>query len=140
MRKPEVRHDYLQILQFRSGSTWWRNGPAHLLSGRRNGLEVALAYDSAYGLMSDAERRSPRRDVPEHDALPEGLRRGQPGHERHSNWVAHITGGSLTAQAAIFADGPEGRRSTFSRARFSSFMTSSKSTAQAAFGQRGYCY
>jgi len=71
-------------------------------------MEAALAYDLFYGLMSEAERRTCR------DAflrnMISGCHRGYVEDNlvtsSTSNWVAHITGGSLMAQAAVFGDGP----------------------------------
>jgi hypothetical protein len=74
-------------------------------------MEAALAYDLLYDLMSDAERRTVR----------EGLFRNmvagcQKGYVEDnlvtnstSNWVAHITSGSLMCQAAVFGDAPAER-------------------------------
>lgn len=71
-------------------------------------MEAALAYDSVYSLMSEAERKIVR----------DGLFRNMvvPAHQGYvednlvtndtSNWVAHITSGSLLAQAAMFGDAP----------------------------------
>ncbi len=72
-------------------------------------MDVALAYDLCFGLLDEAERRTVR----------EGLRRNMivPAHRGYvednlvtsntSNWVAHVTGGSLMAQAATYGDGVE---------------------------------
>jgi len=71
-------------------------------------MEAALAYDLLYGLMNEAERRTCR------DAflrnMISGCHRGYVEDNlvtsSTSNWVAHIIGGSLMAQAAVFGDGP----------------------------------
>lgn len=72
-------------------------------------MDIALAYDLCHGLLDDAERRTVR----------EALRRNMiaPAHRGYvednlvtshtSNWVAHVTGGSLMAQAATYGEGPE---------------------------------
>lgn len=73
------------------------------------GMDVALAYDLLFGLMTEVERQTVRA----------GLRRNvvQGCHRSYvednlvtsntSNWVAHITGGSLMSQAAVYGDGAE---------------------------------
>lgn len=73
------------------------------------GMEYALAYDLVYDLMTDAERAAAR------DAMMRNIVMG--AHKGYveddlvtsntSNWVAHITGGSLMCQAAMYNDGPE---------------------------------
>ena len=71
-------------------------------------MEAALAYDLLYGLMSEAERETCR------DAflrnMISGCHRGYVADDLvtsdTSNWVAHVTGGSLMAQAAVFGEGP----------------------------------
>lgn len=72
-------------------------------------MDIALAYDLGFDLLDEAERRTVR----------EGLRRNMiaPAHRGYvednlvtsntSNWVAHVTGGSLMAQAATYGEGPE---------------------------------
>jgi hypothetical protein len=72
-------------------------------------MDVALAYDLCYDLLDEPERRTVR----------EALRRNMivPAHRSYvednlvtsntSNWVAHVTGGSLMAQAATYGEGPE---------------------------------
>ena len=73
-------------------------------------MEVALAYDSVYDLMSDAERQIARDGMFRNMIVPcqRGYVEDSLVTNDTSNWVAHVTGGSLTAQAAIFADGPDG--------------------------------
>ena len=73
------------------------------------GMEYALAYDLVYDLLTDAERAAAR------DAMMRNIVMG--AHKGYveddlvtsnsSNWVAHITGGSLMCQAAMYNDGPE---------------------------------
>ncbi len=72
-------------------------------------MEAALAYDLLYDMMSAAERKVCRdaffrnvisgthRSYVEDDLVTSST----------SNWVAHICGGSLMAQAAVFGDGPD---------------------------------
>ncbi|MEN6561782.1 MAG: heparinase II/III family protein [Acidobacteriota bacterium] len=83
-------------------------------------MDVALAYDLLHDTMSAAERRACR------DGLFRNVISGV--HRSYvednlvtndtSNWVAHICGGSLVAQAAVFGDGPdvEGREPYFTGA------------------------
>lgn len=71
-------------------------------------MDTALAYDLVYGLMSGDERKTVREGhfrniiVPAHKGYVED----NLVTNNTSNWVAHIAGGSLMAQAAIFADAP----------------------------------
>jgi len=71
-------------------------------------MEAALAYDLLYGLMSEAERETCREAFLRN--MISGCHRGYVEDNlvtsSTSNWVAHITGGSLMAQAAVFGDGP----------------------------------
>ncbi|MCX6561754.1 MAG: heparinase II/III family protein [Candidatus Aminicenantes bacterium] len=71
-------------------------------------MEAALAYDLFYGLMSEPERRACRDAFLRNMIL--GCHRGYVEDNlvtsSTSNWIAHVTGGSLTAQAAVFGDGP----------------------------------
>ncbi|HUT62952.1 MAG TPA: hypothetical protein VMZ04_03245, partial [Anaerolineae bacterium] len=70
---------------------------------------LALAYDLTYDLMNEQERRFIR------DALMKNIVMG--AHKTYvvnnnvtcntSNWIAHIAGGSLMVQAAMFGDGPD---------------------------------
>jgi Heparinase II/III-like protein len=72
-------------------------------------MEMALGYDILYGLMNEKERLLVR------EALMRNIVTGC--HRSYvednlvtsntSNWVAHITGGSVMCQAAIFGDGPD---------------------------------
>jgi hypothetical protein len=69
-------------------------------------MEVAFVYDNVYNLMSDAERKIVRDGMFRNMVVP-----GQRGYVEDnlvtndtSNWVAHVTSGSLLAQAAMFAD------------------------------------
>ncbi len=71
-------------------------------------MEAALAYDVFYGLMSEAERETCRAAFLRN--MISGCHRGYVEDNlvtsSTSNWVAHVTGGSLMAQAAVFGDGP----------------------------------
>jgi hypothetical protein len=72
-------------------------------------MDAALAYDLLYGLMTGDERQACR------DAFARNMIAGcHRGYVEDnlvtsdtSNWVAHIAGGSLMAQAAVFGDGPD---------------------------------
>jgi hypothetical protein len=72
-------------------------------------MDAALAYDLLYGLMTGDERQACR------DAFVRNMIAGcHRGYVENnlvtsdtSNWVAHIAGGSLMAQAAAFGDGPD---------------------------------
>jgi hypothetical protein len=71
-------------------------------------MEAALAYDLLYGLMTDDERQACRDALRRNMVL--GCHRGYVEDDLvtsdTSNWVAHVAGGSLMAQAAVFGDGP----------------------------------
>jgi hypothetical protein len=70
-------------------------------------MEAALAYDLFYGIMSEPERQACR-DAFRRNMIS-GCHRGYVEDNLvtsgTSNWIAHVTGGSLTAQAAIYGDG-----------------------------------
>ncbi len=91
---------------------WWEKRGQHTYYPVGElAMEAAFVYDSVYGLMTEAERRTVREGLFRNMIVP-----AQRGYVEDnlvtndtSNWVAHVTGGSLTAQAAIFADGPAER-------------------------------
>ncbi len=73
------------------------------------GIEMALAYDLTWDLMSENERKVAR------DGMMRFIVQG--AHEGYvvddlvisntSNWVAHITNGSLLCQTAMYGDSPD---------------------------------
>jgi hypothetical protein len=71
------------------------------------GMDVALAYDLIYDLLSENERQVVREGLWRNVVL--GCHRSYVEDNlvtsNTSNWVAHITGGSLMSQAAIYGDG-----------------------------------
>ncbi len=71
-------------------------------------MDAALAYDVFYGLMDEAERKTCRDAFARN--MIDGCHRGYVEDNLvtsgTSNWIGHVTGGSLTAQSAIFGDGP----------------------------------
>ena len=73
------------------------------------GMEMALAYDLTYDLMSENERRVVREGMMRNIVL--GCHAGYVMDDlvisNTSNWVAHITGGSLMCQAAMYGDAPD---------------------------------
>lgn len=70
---------------------------------------IALAYDLTYDLMTADESRCIRAAILKHAVQGAHITyvRDDNVTSNTSNWVAHIAGGSLMLQAAIFADGPE---------------------------------
>ncbi|MCE5248634.1 heparinase II/III-family protein [bacterium] len=70
---------------------------------------VAFAYDCTYDLMTESERAQVRRALK--DYLVKGAFKTYVENDnitaKTSNWLAMITGGSLTLQAAMFGDGPD---------------------------------
>ncbi|MCE5248745.1 heparinase II/III-family protein [bacterium] len=73
------------------------------------GMDMAMAYDLTYDLMSDTERKAVRDGMMRFIVL--GCHQGYVEDDlvtsNTSNWVAHITGGSLMCQAAMYGDGPD---------------------------------
>ncbi|MCE5249147.1 heparinase II/III-family protein [bacterium] len=73
------------------------------------GMEVALGYDLVYDLMDENERILVRSAMMKNIVL--GCHKGYVEDDlvtsNTSNWVAHITGGSLMCQAAMYGDGPD---------------------------------
>ncbi len=72
-------------------------------------MDMALAYDILYGSMNEDERRLVRQGMIRN--IVTGCHRSYVEDNlvtsNTSNWVAHITGGSIMCQAAIFGDGPD---------------------------------
>jgi hypothetical protein len=73
------------------------------------GMELALAYDLLYETMTESERAAVRKSL--RNNIIAGCHRSYVEDNlvttNTSNWVAHITGGSVMCQAAICGDGPE---------------------------------
>ena len=71
-------------------------------------MEAAFVYDSVYNLMSEAERKIVRDGMFRNMvvACQRGYVEDNLVTNDTSNWVAHVTSGSLLAQAAMFDDGP----------------------------------
>jgi len=73
------------------------------------GMDLALAYDLIYDLMDESERRICREAMMKNIVL--GCHKGYVEDDlvtnNTSNWVAHITGGSLMCQAAMYGDGAD---------------------------------
>ncbi len=73
------------------------------------GQEMALAYDLLYDTMNENERRQIRTALRKQIVL--GCHKGYVEDDivtnNTSNWVAHITGGSLMCQLAMYGDGPD---------------------------------
>lgn len=73
------------------------------------GQEMAVAYDLLYDLMDGDERKQVRNMFMQQ--IVKGCHQGYVEDDivtnNTSNWVAHITGGSLMCQAAIYGDGPD---------------------------------
>lgn len=72
-------------------------------------MEMALGYDLLYGLLNVDERSLVRQAMMRN--IVAGCHRSYVEDNlvtsNTSNWVAHITGGSLMCQAAVFGDGPD---------------------------------
>jgi len=73
------------------------------------GMDMAVGYDLLYDLMSEDERRTVRGALMKNIVL--GCHKGYVEDDlvtnNTSNWVAHITGGSLMCLAAMYGDGPD---------------------------------
>jgi hypothetical protein len=89
---------------------WWLDRGRHIYYPIGElGMDLALGYDLLYELMDESERRLVRRALKEQIVL--GCHRGYVEDNlvtnTTSNWVAHITGGSLMCQAAMYGDGED---------------------------------
>ncbi len=87
---------------------WFENRGQHIYYPVGElGMDVALAYDLVYDLLSENERQVVREGLWRNVVL--GCHRSYVEDNlvtsNTSNWVAHITGGSLMSQAAIYGDG-----------------------------------
>ena len=73
------------------------------------GMDIAIGYDLVYDLMSESERRTCRAAMMKHIVL--GCHKGYVEDDlvtnNTSNWVAHMTGGSLMCQAVMYGDGAD---------------------------------
>ena len=76
------------------------------------GMGMAVAYDLVYPLMSEHERAEVRECMMRNVVL--GCHKGYVDDNliitNISNWIAHITGGSILCQAAMYGDGPDVER------------------------------
>ncbi len=72
-------------------------------------MDMALGYDLLYDLMNEEERRLVRQAFMRN--IVTGCHRSYVEDNlvtsNTSNWIAHITGGSLMCQTAMFGDGPD---------------------------------
>jgi hypothetical protein len=73
------------------------------------GMKLAMGYDLVYDLMSESDRKTVRTALMNNIVL--GCHKGYVEDDlvtnNTSNWVAHITGGSLMCLAAMYGDGPD---------------------------------
>ena len=73
------------------------------------GMDLALGYDLIYDLLDENERKIIRSALMKNIVL--GCHKGYVEDDlvtsNTSNWVAHITGGSLLCQTAMYGDGPD---------------------------------
>lgn len=89
---------------------WWLDRGRHIYYPIGElGMDLALGYDLLYELMDESERKLVRRALKEQ--IVYGCHRGYVEDNlvtnTTSNWVAHITGGSLMCQAAMYGDGED---------------------------------
>jgi hypothetical protein len=89
---------------------WWLDRGRHIYYPIGElGMDLALGYDLLYELMDESERKLVRRALKEQIVL--GCHRGYVEDNlvtnSTSNWVAHITGGSLMCQTAMYGDGED---------------------------------
>jgi len=101
----------LKLAKFENWTHPWQTKRGRFTEHRTGAWShrLALAYDLTYDLMDENERRLIR------DAFMNNLVMG--AHITYvvnnnvtcntSNWIAHIAGGSLMLQAAMFGDGPD---------------------------------
>jgi len=89
---------------------WFKNRGQHIYYPVGEfGIEMALGYDLVFDLLSENERQLVRDALMKNIVIPchRGYVEDNLVSSQTSNWVAHITGGSLTSMAAIYSDDPE---------------------------------
>ncbi|MGD8778504.1 MAG: heparinase II/III family protein [Ignavibacteria bacterium] len=86
---------------------WWKERGQHIYYPVGElGMSLALGYDLLYDLMNEEERKVVRDAL--RKQIVEGCHKGYVEDDlvtnNTSNWVAHITGGSMMCQAAMYGD------------------------------------
>lgn len=86
---------------------WWKERGQHIYYPIGElGMYIALGYDFVYDLMNEQEREAVRNALRKQivEECHEGYVKDDLVTCNSSNWVAHITGGSLLCQAAMYDD------------------------------------
>ena len=86
---------------------WWKDRGRHIYYPIGElGMDLALGYDLLYDLMDEKERGLVRSALMKQlvEACHKGYVEDDLVTNNTSNWVAHITGGSMMCQAAMYGD------------------------------------
>ena len=86
---------------------WWKERGRHIYYPiGEMGMSLAMGYDLLYGLMNEKELEQVRNALMEQivEACHKGYVEDDLVTNNTSNWVAHITGGSMMCQAAMYGD------------------------------------
>ena len=116
---------------------WWKDRGRHIYYPIGElGIEMAVGYDLLYDLMDESERKLVRSSLM--DKIVMGCHKGYVEDNlvtnSTSNWVAHITGGSLMCQAAMYGDDPDAVQV---EPYFTGVMFKTHDLIQKAFGSGG---
>jgi hypothetical protein len=86
---------------------WWKERGQHIYYPiGEMGMGFAMGYDLLYDLMDEKEREQVRNDLIEQvvKECHKGYVEDDLVTNNTSNWVAHVTGGSMMCQAAMYGD------------------------------------
>lgn len=86
---------------------WWKERGRHIYYPiGEMGMGLAMGYDLLYDLMDEKERGQVRNALREQvvEACHKGYVEDDLVTNNTSNWVAHVTGGSMMCQAAMYGD------------------------------------
>ncbi len=89
---------------------WWKDRGYHIYYPIGElGIDCSIGYDLLYGLLTERERAQVRNALMDRivRACHEGYVDDNLVTNNTSNWVAHITGGSIMCQAAMYGDGDD---------------------------------
>ncbi len=86
---------------------WWEERGQHIYYPiGEMGIDLAIGYDLLYDIMNEKERKEVRAALMEQvvDACHKGYVEDDLVTTNTSNWVAHVTSGSMMCQAAMYGD------------------------------------
>ncbi|MFC1541866.1 heparinase II/III family protein [Candidatus Latescibacterota bacterium] len=124
---------------------WWKDRGYHIYYPIGElGMDLAVGYDLLYDLMNENERLQVRNSLTDKivRACHKGYVEDNLVTNDTSNWVAHITGGSIMCQAAMYGDGQdvEPVEPYFTGAMFKTYDLVSKAFGSDGSYGEGYGY